>query len=305
MVSGPTRQCYGGAVRSKETAYIDNSTFENNTSEDYGGAIYAKNIKINQNQGKQAINSFFIGNKAGDNDGGALYASDDVFVKNALFRGNKAYVDGGAIFCDNVTTDNCLFETNKASGATFSQCYGGAIRAKGTAYIDNSTFENNTSEDYGGAVYADCIKINQNQSIKDFNSFFFGNKAGDNDGGALYSNNNVSVKNVIFSGNRGYQFGGGICTDGDNSNVVVLLKNCLFESNKAKGAKFSDCWGGAVCTAGTVNMNNCTFNKNSSDCGGAIYAKNVKGSNNHFNGNSASDSGDDFYSESGNSVSFH
>ena len=33
---------------------------------------------------------FFIGNVAKDNNGGALYAKEDVYVSNAMFDGNKA-----------------------------------------------------------------------------------------------------------------------------------------------------------------------------------------------------------------------
>ena len=60
------QQCCGGAIRAVSIS-VDGSRFINNCAEDYGGAIYAKNVTLTN------IPSYFIGNVAEDNKGGAIY----------------------------------------------------------------------------------------------------------------------------------------------------------------------------------------------------------------------------------------
>ena len=263
---------YGGAVECGGTLYIDNSTFKDNFADDYGGAIAGNEIYINYNQdANQAFNTFFINNEADDDAAGAIHAMEKVYVKNTVFSGNNAYVDGGAIYArDDVTAVHCLFESNKADGAT-SQCYGGAICSKDNdVYIENSTFKDNYAEDYGGAIYADAVNINVNQAYPQaFSSFFINNKAGDNKGGAIYAEDDVEAVNVVFSGNKAEVDGGAIYSEDD-----VDVNNCLFESNKADGAT-SQCYGGAI-RADDVDVDNSTFKDNyAEDYGGAIYADSV------------------------------
>ena len=284
----------GGAIYSYGLIYLDNSTFKYNSAGDAGGAIRGGKIFINYNQDEnQSFNTFFIGNEA--DIGGAIYILDKkLYVKNTEFSSNKALVDGGAIYssCDSPregpTVTNCLFEGNKATGAK-SQCYGGAIRCKDCdVYIENSTFKDNYAEDYGGAVYADNIFVNNNQGSNDaFNTFFINNKAKDNDGGALYSEYNIDVKNTLFTGNGAYEDGGAIfCCDD------AYITNSLFESNIADGAKSSQCEGGAVYCKDDLTVDNCTFNKNYAyDYGGAIYADTLafKQTYSYFDSNTAYD----------------
>ncbi|WP_295615532.1 hypothetical protein [uncultured Methanobrevibacter sp.] len=148
----------GGAISFEDNAIgtIINCTFRNCWAEDHGGAIADRTGNT-----LTLINSTFIGNKASDDNGGAIFCKGPLYVEDCLFESNNAKVDGGAIFCENdMDVIRSVFNFNKASGAKAHQCYGGAICAKGTVYIDNSTFENNTSKDYGGAVYAKNIYVN-------------------------------------------------------------------------------------------------------------------------------------------------
>ena len=260
----------GGAISFEDKAIgtIINCTFKNCWAEDHGGAIADRT-----GNKLTVINSTFIGNKASDDNGGAIFCKGPLYVEGCLFESNKAEVDGGAIFCEkDVNVIRSVFNCNKASGALAHQCYGGAIRAKGNVYIDNSTFENNTSEDYGGAIYAKDIKINQNQGKQSINTFFINSEAEDNDGGALYSEGCVLANNALFRGSKAETYGGTIFCKND-----VNVSGCVFDSNKASGALAHQCYGGAIRAEGNVYIDNSTFRKNySADKGGAVYAKKIK-----------------------------
>lgn len=269
----------GGAIsfENSATGTIINCTFKNCWAENHGGAI------ADRTEHKlTVINSTFIGNKASEDDGGAIFCKGLLYLEGCLFESNNAKVKGGAVFCEkDVEVIGSIFKSNKASGAKAHQCYGGAISTNKNVYIDNCTFENNTSEDYAGAVHGTNIHINQNQSnTQAFNTFFRNNKAGDNNGGALYSENDTYAKNALFSGNNAYEDGGAIFSKND-----VITHNCLFEYNKAKGAKICDCYGGAIRAITTACAYNSTFNNNTAKYGGAIVAYIVKQSNSFFNDN--------------------
>ena len=255
----------GGAISFEDKAIgtIINCTFKNCWAEDHGGAIADRT-----GNKLTVINSTFIGNKASDDNGGAIFCKGPLYVEGCLFESNKAEVDGGAIFCEkDVNVIRSVFNCNKASGALAHQCYGGAIRAEGNVYIDNSTFRKNYSADKGGAVYAKKIKVNQNQGKQSFNSFFIENEAGDNDGGAFQALDDVLFKNALFRGNKAEARGGAICTCEDMS-----VSNCLFESNKVSGATVEDCVGGAIFVEKKAHIDNSTFIHNYAEEGGAIFA---------------------------------
>lgn len=278
---------YGGAIYSSDSAItVDNSTFEDNVGSE-GGALHAKDVQVNSKQDvNQPFNSFFINNEANDEKGGAIFSLNDMYVLNSVFTGNSANTDGGAILsCCDAYLFHCIFESNKADGSIL-QSYGGAVRAKDDINIDNCTFKDNSTHDYGGALYGDTIRINSDSPTKQFTSFFINNKAKDNDGGAIYAYYDFYASNTVFSGNTAYEDGGAVfCCD--NAHVT----NCLFESNKADGANVAQCEGGAIHCKDDLTVDNCTFNKNYAyDYGGAIYADTLalKGYS-YFDSNTAHD----------------
>ena len=261
-------ECRGGAIYCKKDLTVDNSTFKNSYAHDYGGAVYADNIYVNNNQdSNQSYNSFFISNIAGDNACGALYSCGGINVKNALFLANSGREDGGAIFCsENAYITHCLFHSNMAYGTNLHRCAGGAIFCKKDLTVDNSTFRNNFAFDYGGAVYAEHIYVNSNQDSNQ--SFFIDNEAGMHDGGAVYSWGASNITNAVFITNIACEYGGAIfCTR------KLDIAHCLFESNKADGAFVLQCKGGAIYCKEDLTVDNSIFRNNyAGDYGGAIYA---------------------------------
>ena len=230
-------QCYGGAISCEETIYIENSTFNSNCAQDYAGAISAKYVKINQ---KQNNPSFFINNNAEDNDGGAIYIKEDGDISNTIFSKNSAKGDGGAIKAEIVN-------------------------------IYNSTFDGNHVGGCGGGVNAKNVNINQNQYMnQSFNSFFINNHA-DDDGGAIYTTNDLNANNVFFFGNNAYDSGGAIFAKG-----IVNVNHCELDNNTVYDAILSQ--GGGIYSKSGVNVENSTFIGNyARSLGSAIYCiKNIK-----------------------------
>ena len=115
-----------------ETAPFDTFFTGNEAGDDKGGALYATDITIKGNS------SIFEGNTAGD-DGGAIYTdkfNGDVsrvsFIKNVAKKG-----DGGAIYINDekwITFSQCIFSNNICEGRIFSK---------------------DTPEGRGGAIYLD------------------------------------------------------------------------------------------------------------------------------------------------------
>ena len=271
---------YAGAIYSKKTVNIVNSTFENNHAGFDGGCIYSDHIIINEHQNEnQSFNTFFRNNEVGG-AGGAIGGWSFINIVNTEFTGNKAFTGGAIEMCGEkvgireIRVTHCLFKSNKASGSSTSQCYGGAINfgSLGLLNINNCTFEDNYADDYGGAAHATYINIDQNQnSNQSHSSFFINNNVKDNKGGALYAIMNISVKNAVFEGNSAYVDGGAFYAEN-----YVDMKNTTFRKNKASGASLAQCYGGAVRVEGLVKIDNCTFEGNhAADSGGAIYADTI------------------------------
>ena len=258
----------GGAIHGFDVT-VDNSTFTNNFAQHDGGAIDARNLYINTNQASNLpFNTFFENNKVDNLEGGAIYTGY-LEVVNTVFSKNRANEEGGAVKClGDAIVKHCLFESNRVDDSVFDT-YGGAICAN-TIHVYNSTFKDNYAEDYGGAIRAYEININENQDgTESYNTFFINNVAGEDKGGAIYTlGKNINLVNVVFSGNSALVDGGAVCAGKINAN------HCLFESNEANGAKSTPCWGGAVCVDEDAYVKNCIFNSNyAENNGGALYSK--------------------------------
>ncbi len=114
-----------------------------------GAAIYASNAAAEVT----LENTDFKNNEVKGGNGGAIAnIKSAVFnIANALFSGNKASANGGAIYnAAEMTIDGATFENNAAQN-------GGAIYndTDGTMTINGATFENNATgtDGKGGAIY--------------------------------------------------------------------------------------------------------------------------------------------------------
>lgn len=146
-----------GLVLRTNIAQIRNSTFRNNISEGgrgagalylmhgFNGAVLIDNCTFENNRSNHKVYPM------GDNGGGAIHNwSDNVTIRNSVFRNNYAENEGGAIY---------------SWGENF--------------HLENTRFENNTTETQGGGIYIN----NYDVTLK--NTQFVGNKA-DEGGGDIY-----------------------------------------------------------------------------------------------------------------------
>ena len=170
--------------------------------------------------------------------------------------------NSGNIILKNLIIINGNNNGNSADDDTYK---GGAIIITGSAQytLENCVLKDNFADDYGGAIYNG---VDKPLTIKDCE--FSSNRADDENGGAICSVGDVNIVNSVFSGNFAAYRGGAVFS---NNNVTV--DKCTFVENKAKNAAtFVNADGGAI-YADVVNVNNSTFRSNfASDEGGAIFA---------------------------------
>lgn len=205
----------GGAIFISNAAVtIDNAQFVKNTAISdkgaLGGAITtdksnAKEVKI--------LNSIFDSNSS-QTTAGAIGQWDGskatVTIENSTFTNNSAGSEAGAVNTDStLIVKNSTFTGNKTTGTKIdeetplnSDGGGGAVFLydNGQAQISDSTFENNSSGTYGGAISTRINSTTGNLEVK--NSKFINNTA-NLAGGAIANMKGGIAKiiNSIFSGN--------------------------------------------------------------------------------------------------------
>lgn len=195
----------GGGICSSvigKTTVIRNSNFEENIAYDSkgkggGGAIYAfgadkdadKN-PVAQSDCKLNLSGCTFQQNASYNGGAVYLLNLDGNVSDNTFTENGVLESGGAFYTENVYLDvkKCEFKSNRA------QNNGGAVYVDEHSYlfIDRSKILDNTSDIYGGGIYA------QHGFFKGTNSLLTGNSA--NGGNAVYlSHNEAAVINCTIS----------------------------------------------------------------------------------------------------------
>ena len=246
---------YGGAVYTKGSTYVSGSSFTDNYANNYGGAIYSKNLNI--------INCTFLSNKA-DDYGGAICAYGNTSISDSSFIDNYANKQGGAIHSSgflNIT--NSTFRSNKAD-YTFGGD-GGAIYTNGSTSISGSSFIENSVLGQGGAIYS-------KHDLDIVNCSFTSNKAHTDGcvGGAISAKGNVvTIVGSNFTSNEAGRRGGAIFARDRTENKPVYVK--IIDSSFIENCCEYD--GGALCVRGNLDILNSSFKHNtvSDDAGGAIF----------------------------------
>ncbi|MBN2041683.1 MAG: right-handed parallel beta-helix repeat-containing protein [Spirochaetes bacterium] len=275
QISSTVNPLYGGGAVFADTTTlsISNSTFSNNIAVTNGGVVYAadsseitiSNCSFTDNESQST--------SAVDYGGGAIYSTSSSRVTirdNSIFSKNKAGYNGGAIWAGGNSTieiNNSLFGGEETDAGNSAEFNGGAIYTRDSTVkltISSSNFisNNNTSINYGGAIYIVGSELNIENSTFDNNTCISG-------GGAIFSEVNTSAKVTItnseFNENSTSGFGGAISFDRGE----LTINRCSFSYNNAIGS-----YGGAIIIqhTGTYTVTNSIFYRNTcATSGGAIY----------------------------------
>ncbi len=208
----------GGAVGVTDNVKLtlNNSTFTDNgvTGSGYpGGGLYASgNSEVTINGGE------FVGNTTTSGSGAGIYASGGkLTIKDATFRNNKvsgAWAGGAILSIDtnSLNVNNSTFEGNSGNG------YGGAIAVwAASAILQNSTFTGNSSSQGGAiALVEKSAMTAQNLTIRE-------NSANSSGGIGVYAGGSLSLVGSEISNNS--------ATNGSGGGVAFASAEPLFMGN--------------------------------------------------------------------------
>ena len=259
-VTGNSTDHEGGGIQNELASLtVINSSLTNNHATDDGGALFnfAGTVGIS--------GSTFTGNSAGseggaiENTGRVTAAIGTMTIRNTTISGNSADTGGGV---DNKRDSVMTITDSRVIGNSAVTAGGGIsnqnieIYEPGHLTLLRVTVNNNTSQLYGGGLYA------AKNSTEITDSRFTGNTA--NEGGAI-DNVDGGVMTVVhstFNGNSSNREGGAI----QNELSSLTLTNSTFTNN---GVGFD---GGAIFNfAGVVQIDGSTFSGNAAGRqGGAI-----------------------------------
>ena len=244
----------GGALMiSGGNLTLDAVTFENNSTQTLGGAIYARDDAVVNIDG-----CLFVDNNAGS--GAAIMSSGKVTVRNTDFQGNSAS-RGGAAYLDGTTSDS------RFEGVTFDQNIatdsGGAIRFFGRElFIDSLIATNNEATGGAGGVLA-VSGTNHTKQVEIVNATFDDNMA--DDGGAISfegSSDTLDIRHSSFVNNKATGWGGAVNLTGGK----VVVTNSTFSGNQT-----SDIGGAIQLFGAELTLHHTTFSGGSADRGDALY----------------------------------
>ena len=227
--------------------------------------------------------------------GGALVVTHSTLaLDNCLFEGNRAKI-GGAIFSEfesNITISNSVFISNHAVDHNNKPCFGGALFFDGTGsasmVINNSTFHNNTSTQYGGmavvfnatyltisrgyafkntaAKYGGVVAVFQSDTLM-FEVTKFSNNKANCDGGAVYLHkSSVTVRDCDFSYNEANRMGGAIASN-TSSSITLISSQFTYNSAGTGGGVMSTLQSSAALIDNGTLLHNTAFG------GGVVHAQ--------------------------------
>uniref|UniRef100_UPI0024E269CE polymorphic outer membrane protein middle domain-containing protein n=1 Tax=Chlamydia gallinacea TaxID=1457153 RepID=UPI0024E269CE len=228
------------------------------------------------------------------NQGGGGIAANNLNITNnpgpVIFQANHTIGNGGAVYCQ----ANCIISNNKqlccflgnTAGFTEASKNAGAIQAQNiniSQNVGSIQFLNNSTTNYGGAVYATndlTISMNTGEITFKNNRCILSTGSG----GSIKAQTATITQNcapITFANNYGGNHG---CIDADtlmisnNDGVIKFTGNYSFSNTVGSG-------GGAIYCATNCNIinnrENIIFANNSSlQNAGGIYTKNLTISNN-------------------------
>ena len=254
------------------------------TEIDGAGATRLLNIETTGASGNLAtvvLRNLDLSNGFSGDQGGAILVGEgeSVTLENLSVRGSEA-LDGGGIYSSgSVTIRNSVFEGNTASGPSGS---GGAIfnAAGGKLTISDSSFTDNLANRAGGAIE------DQSGGTSGFDLLltdvtFSSNNAGvppavaaPGNGGAIHvtGSGSVQINNGSASGNRAAREGGAYW----NGSGLMELNASAVSGNIAGGPAADDGGGGIFNNGGTLTLTGGSVSGNTAEgasgSGGGVFS---------------------------------
>ncbi len=269
IVEGNEAAFGGGIYISEGILNLENTKVANNTAQQQGGGIFAREEGFNQvmlNLQDSEIsnnNAIFSGGGIGSEGGptininsttlkentatggpggGAIYTKGEnsdpavLTINNSIFQGNGAVnsnLGGGAIYGElaQITINGSSFIDNSLSGDRDAS--GGAIFATDSSNLDieKTDFEDNTVDVTDGGSGGAIATANQTTvDIKDSN--FLGNSASDTGGAVRLLGSTNNLTNVRFEENTANLFGGAATFSNTDETTV---NDSWFVSNTSQG----------------------------------------------------------------------
>jgi hypothetical protein len=189
-------------------------------------------------------NGYVSGN---EKNGGAIYSEwGRITVRNCIIVGNTADCGGGVFSIAQLLIENCIVTGNSSQGY---RAGGGGVFMSGGS-IRGSVFTGNKSESEGGGISSGS---GLEEAVVD-SCVISGNFAGW--GGGIYVGsiegcyNRVSMSNLIVSGNRDYNYSGGIVSEAINTSL---------DSNIICHNYCSGIGGGGVMWSASIAYNNILY----------------------------------------------
>ncbi|MEM8607423.1 MAG: choice-of-anchor Q domain-containing protein [Myxococcota bacterium] len=250
-ITGGDAEALGGGIFSQGKLFLEDCEIVENTSGDIGGGIHSLfellvfNSVISRNEASQGGGAAFSGRAEIDgatfanNVGGAIYNSNQLFLRNAQLVDNTTEFGGGAIVnIGDAFVSNAIITNNRAQS-------GGGISNAGYLFLGESTVEGNVADE-GGGVYG--FDATRNLDGGDLQIFSLGwidssyttianNRAVN--GGGIYS---VSIRMTMFdstvSGNSADEAGGALYVDGTTlgASTTYLNANTIVDNTAPSGA---------------------------------------------------------------------
>ncbi|MBE9127252.1 MULTISPECIES: calcium-binding protein [unclassified Coleofasciculus] len=231
----------GGAITAIFTKLtIEDSTFINNESRRFGGAV--------NNDGASVPIPELRPN--GENGLPADKVGRESIIRNSYFEGNRSTGQGGGLSVWTYTKDNIIiegntFKNNKVRKTASGSADGGGLYVAGQATIDNNTFTKNKSQDTGGG-----LEVGGFRPVNITNTIFSDNEAADK-GGAIHTrqyfstttpyetNPELNINNTTFDDNYAGNEGGAVFYN--DKDMLITVTASTFDDNKVgKPAKVQD-----------------------------------------------------------------